>query len=73
VGIGSDGQLEYRCQGRAGVFDIRINAPGQDRLMTDVSAGKIEAALDRIGDVLLQALCQEFTNHQLFGEILCAQ
>ncbi len=44
--IAFDGIVQDRGQRRAGIFDVGVNAVGEQRLLADVTSGEIETALD---------------------------
>ncbi len=46
--------------------------PAEDRLMADVGAGEIEATLDREMGLAFDLLRDDFTEHELLGEIFGA-
>ena len=72
LGIPIDGLLEDRGEGRAGVFDVGVDAAGDERLMADVTAGEIEAAFNFEIGLGFDLLSEEFTEDYLLGEVFCA-
>ena len=46
--------LEDGGEGGAGVLDVGVDAAGGERLLADVAAGEVEAAVDVLGVALLR-------------------
>ena len=67
------GLLFQNCRERgAGVFGVDVDASGENALMRDVSSAKIEPALNRKVSLVLDLLCDEFAEDDLFGEIFAS-
>ena len=64
--------LQDRCERRARVLGIEIDAPAQDRLMADVAPGQVKAPLDRQARFRFQVLGDQLAEDGLFGEIFRA-
>ena len=72
--FGIAGGLLFQDRGErgAGVFGIDVDAAAENCLMANVAAGKIEAAFDRKMGFVFDLLGDDFTEDELFGEILGA-
>jgi len=70
--IGAGRLLENGGQGCAGVFGVNIDSSGEDGLVADEGAGKVEPALDREMGARFDDLCEELSENQLLGEIFGA-
>ena len=64
--------MQDRGQRRSGIFDVGVNAAGEQRLLADVTSGEIEAALDAQMGARFQMLRQNFSEKRLLGKILRA-
>ncbi len=64
--------FENRGQGGAGVFGIDIDAAAENRLLADVCARQVEAALDRQVGLVFDLLGEDFAEDELLGEVLGA-
>ena len=62
--------LQDRGEGGAGVFRINIDAAAENGLLADVAAGEVEAAFYRKMGFVFDLLGDDFTEDELFGEIL---
>ena len=72
VRIAIERLLENGGEGGAGVFDVGIDAPGDQGLVADVAAGEIEAALDLEMRLGFDFLGEQFAEDHLLGEVLGA-
>ena len=70
--IAINGLLQYRGECGAGVFNVGVDAAGNQRLMADVTAGEIEAALDLQMCFRFDLLREQLAEDDLLSEILCA-
>ena len=68
----STGLLEDGGERGAGVFDVGVDAAGDERLLAEIAAGEIEAALDFAGAGGFDFLGEEFAEDDLLGEVFCA-
>ena len=55
---------------RAGILHVGVDAPRQQRLMSDVSAGEIKPPLHVQSRLRFQVLREHFAQDDLFGEVL---
>jgi hypothetical protein len=62
--------MEHGGQRRPDVLDVRVDIARDERPIADQGAAKIQTAIDRQPRVALDGLREQFTKHQLFGEIL---
>ena len=69
-GIVFDRQFQNGGKGRPSVFHISIDAPREQRLMSDVSAGKKKPPLHMQARLRFQVLRQHLAQDDLFGKIL---
>ena len=67
-----EGLLEDRGERGAGVFDVGVDAARDQRLMADVAAREIEAALDFEVGFGFDLLSEKFAEDNLLGEVFCA-
>src|SRR6266498_1662344 len=67
------GRLLQDCGQRcAGVFEIDVDASGEQALVRDVSAAEIETSLDRKMSFVFDLLGDEFSEDDLLGEVLAS-
>jgi hypothetical protein len=62
--------LENGAKCRARVFNIEVDAAGQDRLMTDVGSGQIETPVHRQMRPGFEVLREQFSQDRLLSEVL---
>jgi hypothetical protein len=72
IGIAIERLFQDGGEGGAGVFDVGIDATGDERLVADVTAGEVEAALDLKVRSGFDLLGEQFAEDDLFGEVLGA-
>ena len=71
-GVAEDGLLEDGGEGGAGVFDVGVDAIGDEGLLAEVGAGEPEAAFDGAGAGGFDFLGEEFAEDDLLGEVFGA-
>ena len=71
-GVAVDGLLEDGGEGGAGVFDVGVDAAGDEGLLAEVGAGEPEAALDGAGAGGFDLLGEELAEDDLLGEVFGA-
>src|SRR6185369_3175089 len=69
--IGQRRELEYRRQRGAGIFDIRVDLAGHERVVREIAA-ELEAALDRETGTILDRLRDDLAEDDLLGKVLRA-
>ncbi len=62
--------FEYGGQGRACVFGVDVDIPGDHRLLGQKCAAEIELSADMSVQAILEMLGHDFSEDQLLGEIL---
>ena len=62
--------MQDRGESRACVFGIKIDFPGNKRLMTQQSAAEINAPLHMQRRMRLNLLREQLRQHNLLGEVL---
>ena len=72
AGSRMDGLLEDGGEGGAGVFDVGVDAVGEEGLLAEVGAGQPEAALDGAAAGGFDLLGEELAEDDLLGEVFGA-